>query len=168
MALVPGNHIDLVDLDHALKLHPGGRANEAFLQARSHRMDVVFVQAQFPGDLQIGEVQPHEIQAQYPDPERLVMARQDCSGQVVEAAAAAFATVALAVALLLVVTIADHRTTRTTRTAFRHLAFRWTAFRHVGVRQRNANWREPRRRNAKQTELSLNFPKPRVGSTAVA
>ena len=80
-------------------------------------MDVVLIQAQFPGDLLIGEVQPDEIQAQYPDPKRLVMAGQDRSGQVVEATAAAFATVALAVALFLVMTVADHRMARTTRTA---------------------------------------------------
>ena len=45
------------------------------------------------------------------------MARQDRPGQVIEAAAAAFATVALAVPLLLVMTITDHRMARTTGTA---------------------------------------------------
>jgi hypothetical protein len=30
IALVPGNHIDLVDLDHALKPHRGGFGNKAF------------------------------------------------------------------------------------------------------------------------------------------
>jgi len=113
---VPGNHIDLVDLDHARKLHLGGLGNEALPQARGHRMDVVFIQVQFPGDLQIGEVQSHEIQTQDPDPQRLMMAGQDRPGQIIEATAAAFATVALAVGLFLIVAIADHRMARTART----------------------------------------------------
>ena len=45
------------------------------------------------------------------------MAGQDRSGQVVEAPGAAFAAVTLPVALLLVVAIADHQTSRTARTA---------------------------------------------------
>jgi hypothetical protein len=80
-------------------------------------MDVVFIQAEFPGDLKIGEVQSHEIQAQYPDPERLVMACQDRPGQIIEATAAAIATVALAVRLFLIMTVTDHRMARTARTA---------------------------------------------------
>jgi hypothetical protein len=70
-------------------------------------VDVIFIQAQFPGDLEIGEIQPHEIQAQDPDPQRLMMAGQDCPGQVIEAAVASFAAVALAVALSLIVTVAN-------------------------------------------------------------
>jgi hypothetical protein len=40
---VPGDHIDLVDFDHALKPHLGGLGNEALPQKRGHRMDVVFI-----------------------------------------------------------------------------------------------------------------------------
>jgi hypothetical protein len=79
-------------------------------------MDVVFIQTQFPSDLEIGEIQTHEIQAQDPDPQRLMVAGQNCPGQVIEATAAFFATVALAVALCFIVTIADHRMARTART----------------------------------------------------
>jgi len=114
---VPGDHVDLVELDHALKPHRGDLGNEALPQLRGHRMDVVLIQAQFPGDLQIGEVQSHEIQAQDPDPQRLMMAGQDRPGQVIEAAAAAFATVALAVGLFLIMAITGHRMARTARTA---------------------------------------------------
>ena len=114
---MPGYHVDLVDLDQTLEFHLGGLGDEAFPQARGHRLDVVLIQIQFSGDLKIGEVQPHEIQAQYPDPEWLMMAGQDRPGQVVEATAAAFATVALALPLRLVVTITDHRVARATGTA---------------------------------------------------
>ena len=114
---MPGDHIDLVDLDHALKPHLGGLGNEALPQKRGHRMDVVFIQAQFLGNLEIGEVQSHEIQTQYPDPERLMMAGQDRPRQIIEANAAVFATVALAAALFLIMTITDRRMSRTARTA---------------------------------------------------
>ena len=114
---MPCDDIDLVDLDHALKLHFGGLGNEAVPQARGHRLDIVFIQAQFPGDLEIGEVQSHEIQAQDPDPERLVMAGQDRPGQIIEATAAAFATVALAVRLFLIVAVTADRMARAARTA---------------------------------------------------
>ena len=46
-----------------------------------------------------------------------MMAGQDRPGQVIEAAAAAFATVALAVPLFLIVAITGHRIARTARTA---------------------------------------------------
>lgn len=45
-----------------------------------------------------------------------MVAGQDCSGQVIEATAAVFATVALAVALCFIVAIANHRMARTART----------------------------------------------------
>ena len=114
---MPGHHVDLVDLDHALELHRGGVGDKALPQARGHRLDVIRIQIQFSGDLKIGEVEPHEIQAQYPNPKRLMMAGQDRPGQVIEATAAAFATVALALPLGLVMTITDHRMARTTGTA---------------------------------------------------
>jgi hypothetical protein len=79
-------------------------------------MDVVFIQTQFSGDLEIGEVQSHEIQAQDPDPQRLMMAGQDCPAQVIEATTASFATVALTVVLSIIVAIANHRMARTART----------------------------------------------------
>lgn len=45
------------------------------------------------------------------------MAGQDRPGQIIEATAAAIATVALAVRLFLIMTVTDHRMTRTARTA---------------------------------------------------
>ena len=45
------------------------------------------------------------------------MAGQDRPGQIVEATAAAFATVALAVRLFLIMTVTDHRMARTAGTA---------------------------------------------------
>lgn len=52
---------------------------------------------ELPGDLPVRQVQAHEIQAQYPDPERLVTARRNRSGQIIEAFPAPVAQVALPV-----------------------------------------------------------------------
>ena len=51
------------------------------------------------------EVQPHEVEAQDPDPQRLVVAGEDCPGQVVEPLAAAVALVALPLGLGVVVAV---------------------------------------------------------------
>jgi len=72
-------------------------------------MDVVFIQTRLPGDLEIGDVQLHEIQAQHPEPQRPMMGGQDCPDQVIEASVAVFATVAQAVALCFIMAIANHR-----------------------------------------------------------
>jgi hypothetical protein len=84
--LVLGYH---VDLDHRLELHRRGLGDEALPQVRGYRLHVVRIQIQFFDDLKIGEVEPREMQAQYPNPERLMMARQDRAGQVIEATVAA-------------------------------------------------------------------------------
>ena len=65
----------------------------------SHVLQIVLVQVQLLGGLLVRQVQPHEIQAQHPNRQRLVMPRQDRSGQVVEAFAAGFALITLAGAL---------------------------------------------------------------------
>ena len=103
-----GHHIDLVDLDHALKRHVRDLREQALAQGRCHHVDVVFIQIQFAGDLEIGKIEANEIQAQYPNAERLMMASQDRPAQIVEARPATLAAVALAVLLPVVNTIADH------------------------------------------------------------
>jgi len=96
---VARHYIDLVDLDHALKLHVRGLRAQAFAQGRRHRLGVILVQIQFAGDLAIGKIEAHEIQAQNPDAEGLMMAGQDRPAQIVEAGAATFAAIALPVLL---------------------------------------------------------------------
>jgi hypothetical protein len=77
---VTGHDIDLVDLDLAVQDDLGEFRDQSLAQMAGHRLNVVLIQSQFPGDLPVRQVQAHEIQAQYPNPERLVMARQNRPG----------------------------------------------------------------------------------------
>ena len=70
-------------------------------------MGVVGVKIQLLGDLLVGEVQPHEVQDQDPDPERLVVAGEDGVGQVIEAPAAGPALVPLPMRLGLIPALLD-------------------------------------------------------------
>ena len=106
IALVARHHIDLVDLDHALKLDVRSLRAQAFAQGRRHRLDVILVQIQFAGDLAVGKIEAHEIQAQNPDAERLMMAGQDRAAQIVEASAATFAAITLPVLLRVIDAVA--------------------------------------------------------------
>lgn len=101
-----GHDIDLVDLDLAVQNDLGEFRDQPLAQMPGHRLNVVLIQSQFPGDLSVRQVQAHEIQAQYPDPERLVMARQNCPGQIIEAFPAPVAQVALPVPLGVVTPVA--------------------------------------------------------------
>ena len=76
-----------------------------------------WLEVQLLGDLPVGEVQAHEVQAQHPDPQRLVMAGQDGAGQVVEAGAARRAAVALPVRLGVVPAVAGDRGAAAARAA---------------------------------------------------
>src|SRR5690349_19702439 len=60
-----------------------------------HGLHVRDAQVQLPGDLPVGEVQAHQVEAEHPDPERPVTAGQDRAAQVVEAGAASRAAVPL-------------------------------------------------------------------------
>src|SRR5206468_11339152 len=64
---------------------------------------------EFLGDLPVREVEAHQVEAQDPHPRRLVMPGQRRAGQVVEAGAAPYAAVALAVRLDLVPAVAGDR-----------------------------------------------------------
>src|SRR3954449_11829236 len=74
-------------------------------------------QAQLLGDLAVGEVQAHEVEAQHPDAQRLVMAGQDSASEVVEAGAARRAAVALPVRLGVVPAVAGDLGTIAARAA---------------------------------------------------
>ena len=100
--------IDLVDLDLAVQNDLGEFRDQPLAQVPGHHLNVVLIQSQFPGDLPVRQVQAHEIQAQHPNPERLVVARQNCPGQIVEAFPAAVAQVALPVPLGVVTPVAHH------------------------------------------------------------
>src|SRR5215211_4285252 len=81
------------------------------------------------GDLPVREVQAHEVEAQHPDPQRLVMPGQHRTGEVVEAPGARLAAIPLPIGLSVVAPVPDHRVTAATGAAH---AFRPAALAHQG------------------------------------
>ena len=77
VSCVTGNNIDFVDFDLAIQNDSGDFRHQTVPQVARHRLHVIFVQAQLPGDLSIRQVQTHEGEAQDPDPKRLMMAGQN-------------------------------------------------------------------------------------------
>src|ERR687886_428395 len=102
VALVAGNDVDLVDLDLALDDHRRELGGEPVPQGLGHRLHVRHPEVELLGDLPVREVQAHQVQAQHPDPQRLVVTGQDGAGQVVEAGATPRTAVSLAVRLPIV------------------------------------------------------------------
>jgi hypothetical protein len=109
LALVPGHDVDFVDLDLALQPRRRGLGDQAAAQLLRHGLHVGPAQAQLPGDLPVREVQPHEVQAQHPDPQRLMVSGQHRAREVVEAPRARLAAVALPVRLRVVAAVTHHR-----------------------------------------------------------
>jgi hypothetical protein len=117
MTFVPRHDIDLVHLHGTLELDLRRFGQQALAQARRHCLDAVLIQTEFVGDLTVGEIETHEIQAQNPYAERLMTPGQDRPGQIVEAAAATLATVALPLLLGVVDPVAYDAVTATARAA---------------------------------------------------
>src|SRR3954451_3394847 len=68
MALVPGHDVDLVALDLAAEGDLGLPQDHPLPQRGRHPLGVVGVEVELLGDLLVGEVQPHEVEQQDPDP----------------------------------------------------------------------------------------------------
>jgi hypothetical protein len=109
---VPGHHVDLVDLDLARKLHGRRFGYQTVAQLIRHGLHIGHAELQLLGDLPVGEVQTHEVEAQHPHAQRLVMAGQHRACEIVEAPGTLLAAVALPAGLRLVITVADHRRAR--------------------------------------------------------
>lgn len=117
ISFVASHDIDLIDLDRTFEFNVGGIVDNAFAQLRGHAVDIVLVKIQFVGDLPIGKIEAHEIKTQNPDAHRLMMPGQDGTAQIIKAAAASLAAVALPVRLGVVTTVAGHLGARTTGAA---------------------------------------------------
>src|SRR5215212_6867059 len=85
---------------------PGHQAAAPMLR---HGLSVGRAQLQLQGDLPVGEVQPHEGEAQHPHPQGLMVPSQRRADEVVEASGARLAPIALPVRLRVVAPVADHR-----------------------------------------------------------
>ena len=117
LALVPGDHIDFVDLDLALQPRSRDLGDQTAAQLVRHDLHVACIEVEFLGDLLVRQVQAHKIEAQDPDPQRLVMAGKDRAGEIIEARQAGCAPVALAFALPIVMAMACNLLTMALRAA---------------------------------------------------
>src|SRR3954463_6458710 len=78
-------------------------------------MHVRGAETQFRGDLPVGQVQTHEVEAQHPDPQRLVVPGQHCPAEVVEARRTRLAAIPLPMQLCVVVPVPDYRVAAASR-----------------------------------------------------
>ena len=85
LALVPGHDVNLVDLHLSFQFHRRRFGDQAAAQLLRHDLHVRTVQTQFQRDLPVGKVQTHEVEAQHPDPQWLVVPGQHRAGEVIEA-----------------------------------------------------------------------------------
>jgi len=108
LPFVPSYDIDLVDLHFALQLHRWHLGDQATAQLLRHRLHIRDGQAQLTRDLPVGKVQAHEVKAQDPHPQRLVVPGQHRAGQVVETARTRLAPITLAKRLRVVAPVPDH------------------------------------------------------------
>ena len=90
-----GHHIDFVTFHLARQHHFGHPRHDAVSQLSGHLLRTVLIQIQFVSDLPVRQIQPHEIQAQQPDSQRLMMPLEDRVGQIVKLPAARTALVSL-------------------------------------------------------------------------
>src|SRR6478736_7361221 len=117
LALVPGHNVDFVDLDFAGQRRGRYPRRQVMAQMLGHDLHVRAVQAKLRGDLPGGEVQSHQVKAQHPHPQRLMMPRQRRAGEIVETPVARLAAIALPMRLLLVMPVPDDCRIATTRAA---------------------------------------------------
>src|SRR5215218_10033007 len=106
---VPAYHLNLVDLHLTFERHLRGLGGQAVAQLLRHGLHVRPAKAQLPGDLLVREVQPHEVEAQHPHPQWLVMPGQHRAGEVVEAPSTRLTAIALPSLLGVVAPVPDHR-----------------------------------------------------------
>ena len=103
MALVPRGHVDLVALDLPLEGDLGFALDDTATELRRHLLRIARVDRQFARNLLVRQVQAHEVEAQHPHLEWLMMTGEHGPGEVVEAAPAGLAQVAPSLALRVIV-----------------------------------------------------------------
>src|SRR3954447_22316227 len=108
IALVPGDDVELVELDVAAQDDVGRLRHDAVAQHLGHGLDVALAHTEFLRDLTVRQVHSHEVRAQDPGRDGLMMSGQNGSRQVIEAILAGLAQVALSVPLAIVMAVADH------------------------------------------------------------
>jgi hypothetical protein len=102
--LLPGI-IEKLPFDFPTEDLDGLALDDPFAELGGHLLSVVGVEIQLVADLLVREIQSHEIKTEDPDPQRLVMASEDRTSQVVEEFLTGLATVALPLRLGRIMTL---------------------------------------------------------------
>jgi hypothetical protein len=112
-----GHDIDFVDLDFTWPSDGRCPRHQAVAQLLGHCLHVRAGQTKFRGDLPVRKLQPHQVEAQHPHTQRLMVPGQHGAAEIVEAAVTHLAEITLPVRLRRVMAIADDRGAVATRAA---------------------------------------------------
>lgn len=84
MTLMSCHYIDFVAFHFAAERDLRLSLNDALTMLSGHLFGIVTIQIQLVSNLFIREIQPHKIEAEHPDAQRLVVTGKDRPGEVVE------------------------------------------------------------------------------------
>ena len=110
---MPSHNVDLITFHLVGSRRRGLLAHNALASLTGHLMRVVLIEIEFLGHVVVREVEPHEIQAQYPHPKGVMMTGKDRVRQIVKTALAGLAQVALTLGLGVIAPLLRNLTTRT-------------------------------------------------------
>jgi hypothetical protein len=113
---MPRYHIELITFNLLIELHRRLAGHQPLAQWAGHVLNITRIQSQLLGDLTVGEVEPHEIQAQYPNTQGLMRPFEDRTRQVIEIPLAASTMLLLTWRLGFIPAVFDHRSRLTVRT----------------------------------------------------
>lgn len=102
------DEMHLVDLDRTYKCGRGGRVHHALPETAGHVLGIIFIQAEFMGDLAVAQIQTNEIQTRHPLPQGLVMTSEDGARRVIELSLAIQTAIPLSESLGVVPALLDH------------------------------------------------------------
>src|SRR6476659_8868046 len=117
LALVSSYDVDLIDLHLAFQRCRWDLGRQSVAQLLGHELHIRAGEAQFLSDLPVGEVEAHEVEAQHPDPQRLMMPGQHSAGEIIKATRTGLAPIPLPVRLRVVAAVAHHGGTAATGAA---------------------------------------------------
>jgi hypothetical protein len=109
--------IDFVTFHLAAERDLGLPLHDAFAQLGCHLLGIIRIEIKLLSDLFIREIQPHEVEAEDPDAQRLVMTGEDGPGQVIKPSVASGAFIPLARRLSVITSLLDHLGGRTMGTS---------------------------------------------------
>ena len=100
--------VDLVAFNFSTELYGGLFSIHSRAQGPGHVLNVVFVEIELGCNLQVRQIQTHQVKAQNPDAQRLMVSFEDGSREIVEIDVTALAMVPLASRLGLITSVSNN------------------------------------------------------------